>query len=397
MAKTQIAQHYFTLVILEVLERDFGEYAEDIFQASPILGYLNNKTRAANRGSKARGAFANHYALYVVIEDYIKNGFGDGSAGMPYSKYEGAKFSDLFKRQRELPFGAKLQNHALNSRLNDEFKKFYPLVGMPPIVRDVATQRYWIQEDLLLVSIRRKDGNVHTYNIARSVISVIDAYVATKKAAFEGFLEACRQIAELGKNDHAKVIDFVVQQLKPNVDARVFEIVSYAVLKAKYGQESVWIGESRDTVSEEALVLYKTGRTNANDGGIDFVMKPLGRFFQVTETVDANKYFLDIDKVQRFPMTFVVKSEDTPDQIRAAIRAQAVAKYKIETVVNSYMAAVEEIINVKDLILAFDAVVKSDQLQTVMDEIIAQSKVEFNYNEDDEDEDSVEENSLFDF
>jgi hypothetical protein len=398
MAKTQMIQHFFTSVILEVLTQAFGEYAEDIFQTSPILGYLNNKTRAANRGSKARGAFANHYALYVVIEDYIKNGFSDDSAKIPYSKYEGAKFSDLFKRQRELPFGAKLQNHALNSRLNDEFKKFYPLVGMPPIVRDVATQRYWIQEDLLLVNIRRKDGTEHTYNIARAVINVIDAYVATKKAAFEGFLEACRQIAELGKNDHAKVIDFVVQQLKPNVDARVFEIVSYAVLKAKYGQESVWIGENQDTVSEEVLVLYKTGRTNANDGGIDFVMKPLGRFFQVTETVDANKYFLDIDKVQRFPMTFVVKSEETSDQIRAAIRAQAVAKYKIETVVDSYVAAVEEIINVKDLILAFDAVVKSDQLQAVMDEIIIQSKVEFNYNEDEEDEDGVgEESPLFDF
>ena len=76
-----------------------------------------------------------------------------------------------------------------------------------------------------------------------------------------------------------------MQQLKPNVDARVFEIVSYAVLKAKYHQETVWIGEAKDTVSEEFLILYKTGRTNANDGGIDFVMKPLGRFFQVTETI----------------------------------------------------------------------------------------------------------------
>ena len=62
------------------MQRHFGEYAEDIFQASSILGYLNNKTKAANRGSKARGAFANHYALYVVVEDYIKNGFADGKA-----------------------------------------------------------------------------------------------------------------------------------------------------------------------------------------------------------------------------------------------------------------------------------------------------------------------------
>ena len=397
MSKFEIAQHAFTSAIIEVLQRHFGEYAEDIFQASSILGYLNNKTKAANRGSKARGAFANHYALYVVVEDYIKNGFADGKAAAPYSKYQGARFSDLFKRQRELPFGAKLQNHAINSRLNDEFKKFYPTVGKPPIVRDVESQRYWIQEDLLQVAIRRKDGKDYIYNIARAIIDVIDGYVATKKAAFEGFLEACRQIAELGKNDPKKAVDFVVQQLKPNVDARVFEIVSYAVLKAKYHQETVWIGETKDTVSEEFLILYKTGRTNANDGGIDFVMKPLGRFFQVTETIDVNKYFLDIDKVQRFPITFVVKSDETSDQIRAAIRAQAVAKYKIEAVVDSYMKAIEEIINVEDLVAAFDTVVKSGQLQTVMDEIVIQSKVEFNYSDDDEDENGgTEEVSLLD-
>ncbi len=386
MPKFEIAQHSFTATIVEVLRRHFGEYAEEIFQASPILGYLNNKTKAANRGSKARGAFANHYALYVVVEDYIKNGFADGKAAIPYAKYQGARFSDLFKRQRELPFGAKLQNHALNSRLNDEFKKFYPTVGKPPIVRDVETQRYWIQEDLLQVTLRRKDGKEHAYNIAHAIIDIIDAYVATKKAAFEGFLDACRQIAELGKSAPTKAIDFVVQQLKPNVDARIFEIVSYAVLKAKYGQETVWIGETKDTVAEEFLILYKTGRTNANDGGIDFVMKPLGRFFQVTETVDVNKYFLDIDKVQRFPITFVVKSDETADQIRSAIRSQAVAKYKIETVVDSYMDAVEEIINVTDLVAAFDTVVKSNQLQMVMEEIVVQSKVEFNYSDDDEDE-----------
>ena len=101
--------------------------------------------------------------------------------------------------------------------------------------------------------------------------------------------------------------------------------------------------------------------------------------------------------MQRFPITFVVKSDETPDQIRAAIRAQAVAKYKIEAIVDSYMAAIEEIINVKILVAAFDAVVKSGQLQTVMDEIVVQSKVEFNYNDDSEDENGgTEDVSLLD-
>ena len=349
MMKYPIMKHAFTDTILEVLGRHFGEYAKDIFEASPLLGYLNSKTKAANRGSKARGAFANHYALYVVVEDYLEKEFYDGKAGIPYAKYEGARFSDLFRRQRQLPFGAKLQNHALNSRLNDEFRKFYPTVGKPPVVRDVETQRYWVQEDLLQVQIRQKDGKDYIHNIAKAIIDIIDAYVATKKAAFEGFLETCRQIAELGKKDPTHAVKFVAQQLQPNVDARVFEIVSYAVLKAKYGQETIWIGPTRATVAEQAPIFYKTGRTNANDGGIDFVMKPLGRFFQVTETIDANKYFLDIDKVQRFPITFVVKSTDSAEQIRIAIRMQAVAKYKIEAIVEVYMKAVEEIINVNDL------------------------------------------------
>lgn len=384
MSKFETTNHSFTASINLILEKNFGEYAKDVFEASPLLGYLNNKTKSANRGSKARGAFANHYALYVVIEDYLEKGFLSGKANIPYSKYEGARFSDLFRRQRELPFGAKLQNHGLNSRLNDEFKKFYPTVGKPPIVRDVESQRYWFQEDLLLVQIRQKNGKDVTYNIAKAVIEVIDAYVATKKAAFEGFLEACRKIAELGKENSEHAIEFVIQQLKPNVDARVFEIVSYAVLKAKYGQQTVWIGDAKEAVSEEALILYKTGRTNANDGGIDFVMKPLGRFFQVTETIDVSKYFLDIDKVQRFPITFVVKSDETAEQIRSAIRVQAIAKYKIEAVVETYMKAIEEIINVKDLVEAFSEVLKSGSLQEVMDEIVIQSKVEFNYSDDEE-------------
>jgi len=132
-------------------------------------------------------------------------------------------------------------------------------------------------------------------------------------------------------------------------------------------------------VEEEALILYKTGRTNANDGGIDFVMKPLGRFFQVTETTDVRKYFLDIDKVQRYPITFVVKSDEPVEQIYETIRTQAIAKYKIETVVDSYMVAIEEIINTQSLIDAFTDVVSSAKLQEVMDEIVTQSKVEFNY------------------
>lgn len=383
--------HAFTPEILKVLVKNFGEScAAQILHESPLLGYMNTKTKSASRGAKSRGSFANHYALYVVIEDYIKAGFYAKESKVPYSKYQGAKFSELFARQRQLPFGAKLQNHALNSRLNDEFRKYYPNLGIVPIVRDLETQRYWIQEDLLSVEIRLGDGTDRVCNIAQAIIEIIDRYVEVKMAAFEGFIDTCRQIAELGEKDPEQATEFVKGQLQPNVDARVFEIVSYAVLKARYELQSVWLGETQETVEEEPLILYKTGRTNANDGGIDFVMKPLGRFFQVTETVDAGKYFLDIDKVQRFPITFVVKSSDPAEVIKESIKRQAISKYKVEAVVETYMKCVEDVVNIPALLDSFEHVISSGRLMSVMNEIIVQSKVGFNYNEETSSDDDLD-------
>ena len=117
------------------------------------------------------------------------------------------------------------------------------------------------------------------------------------------------------------------------VDARIFEIVSYSILKNYYRNQKIYWGFDPDELQEESLKLYKTGRTNANDGGIDFVMKPLGRFFQVTETIDVKKYFLDIDKIEKFPITFVVKSSDSIETIKNRIQEQAEKQYSIQAIV----------------------------------------------------------------
>jgi hypothetical protein len=371
--------HPFTEVILGVLRTKFGDSAAEVFERSPLLQYLNIKTRSANRGSKARGAFANHYALYVLVEDYIAKGHVADKKGQ-YEHYEGARFTDLFRRQRELPFGAKLQNHALNSRLNDEFAKYFPTSDLRPILRDQAEQRYWVNERLLLVHLGtgRDEQEV---NIAEAIIEIIDKYVEAKRSAFEAFVESCSQLAALSSENPRGAVAFIEGQLQPNVDARVFEIVSFAILKVHYGEQSIFWGWSADDVHEDLLMLYKTGRTNANDGGIDFVMKPLGRFFQVTETIDVNKYFLDIDKVHRFPLTFVVKSADSEDEVRAQLQREAKRKYGVEAIVARYMEAVEEIINITELVAIFRTLAEAGKLAPIMDEIILQSRVEFNVDE----------------
>lgn len=372
-----ISKHDFTENIIAILDDYSDRNGEQIFKKSEIIQYLNIKTKAANRGSKSRAGFANHYAIYVLIEDYLNGGFAEHGG---YADYEGAKFSELFRRQRELPFGSKLQNHALNHRLNEEFKKFFPTCEHLPIIRDAESNRYWINEPLIVVQIDKKK-----INLATPIAKIIEAYVKARQSAFSAFMTYCKEIIEIQEESPEKAIKFIKGLFRPNVDARVFEIASFAVLKQYYADQRIYWGWSPEDLNEESLILYKTGRTNANDGGIDFVMKPLGRFFQVTETVDAGKYFLDIDKVQRYPITFVVKTDETSEEILEKISRQAEAKYQVKAIIKKYIESVEEIINIPKLIEIFESVLKLGYGAKVIEEIVLQSRVEFNVESEEQD------------
>ena len=372
-------RHAFTPKIMEVLEGDFGDLAQEVFDKSPLLQYLNIKTKSAERDSKSRSSFGNLYALYILAEDYVRKGYATSHS---YKEYEGAKFTDLMSRQRELPFGGKLQNHPLNSRLNEEFRKYFMALNATPVIRDLETTRYWINESLIVIPISER----RTVNLAASVLKIIDAYVEAKRAHFDAFIETCRTIQSLQASEPDEALEFVQSLLRPNVDARLFEIVSFAILKYYYCAQSLFWGWTADNLHEDPLILYKTGRANANDGGIDFVMRPLGRFFQVTETLDTSKYFLDIDKVQRFPLTFVVKSEEEAVDIWQKIKAQAETQYPVKAIVDVYMNCIEEIINLSELTNRFNQCVEQGSLPQVMSEIILQSRVEFNYDEESEDD-----------
>ena len=364
-------EHEFTSSIRTILKRNFGTDADTLFHNSPLLQYINRKTKSASLGSKSRSSFANHYALYVLIQDYINGGFLKQEND--YTKYEGAKFTELLKKMRALPFGNKLQNHALNNRLNHEFRRFFP-ESPTPISHTPETQRYWINENLLVVSVGRKK-----INIASAVLEIIDAYVETKQNAFNAFRKTCQEMKSISRKDSTAVETFVRSLLRPNVDARIFEIVSYAILKQHYSGIPIFWGWTRQNLTQENLTLFKTGRTNANDGGIDFVMKPLGRFFQVTETMDVKKYFLDIDKVHRYPITFVVKTNEDVDKVRAEIKTKAKKEYSVEAIVEKYMACIEEIINIPILLGFLAESVKQSKIVGIFDEILLQSDVEFNF------------------
>ena len=91
---------------LETIADNYG-----IDRNSVVFKYIDRKTKASERGSKARRSLGNLYALYVLAEDYINDNF------------EGSSFTDLMQRMKAMPFGSKLQNHPLDNRLNDEVKR----------------------------------------------------------------------------------------------------------------------------------------------------------------------------------------------------------------------------------------------------------------------------------
>jgi hypothetical protein len=366
-------EHEFTKIIKALLEAKFGDVGDQILRESQLISYLNIKTKSSNTGSKSRGSLANLYAISVLVEDYLVKKID--LTGI-YSDYEGAVYTNLFKRQRELPFGQKLQNHALNHRMNEEFKKYFPTCEFIPILRNQQNNRYWFNDNLLKVKI-----NENEHNIAETVIHIIDAYVEAKRDSFEKFIHICKDAQRLRE---VQVREFIKQMVAPNVDARIFGIVSYSILKYYYNDRVIYWGYALDRLQQENLKLFKTGRTNANDGGSDFVMKPLGRFFQVTETVDVNKDFLDIDKIERYPITFVVKSLDSDSEIKSKIEAQARKLYSINAIVSQYMECIEEIINVPILIERFEQAVAKGYLSNILSEIIKQSRLEFNYEDREE-------------
>jgi|GEM_PF-2105497 hypothetical protein len=65
-------KHDFTIVISQILEEKFSDNGVQVFQNSELIQYLNIKTVSVNRSSKARGSFGNLYAIYVLVEDYLK-------------------------------------------------------------------------------------------------------------------------------------------------------------------------------------------------------------------------------------------------------------------------------------------------------------------------------------
>ena len=98
----------------------------------------------------------------------------------------------------------------------------------------------------------------------------------------------------------------------------------------------------------------------------------------------SQKYFLDIDKLEHYPVKFVIKTNDSVEDILTHLREHTILQYGIEAIVERYMKSIDEVINIPMLILYLNEAYRNGRLNTILEEIIIQSKVEFNYEDEEE-------------
>jgi len=322
-----------------------------------IYQYLKFKTKSVDKDSKARRSLGNIYALKVLIEDFIQD------------KKNGSSFSELLERQKKKPFGSKIQNHPLDNRLNDEFKRKFNLSEeMLPVQGLIQNKKKYRKISTHLMS----DKNKNPIKLAEFVNETIESFITTLTGKQTDFLNKIDNLKT--KESYDEMLEYC---LNSNSDARLFEIFAYVVLRLHYSNQNISITVN-NTKTIHQLSLYKTGRTNANDGGIDYVLKPLGKFFQVTETLDFKKYFLDFTKLNRVPITFVIKIENNPEEVIKLIKNSA-KNVLPPNLIQKYIVLFEEIITSQTLRNYFKDMIKEKKQNDFKKELIQNYKLEYGY------------------
>ena len=354
--------------IEDILKKNYPINYMEIYEASDLLHYLDKKTSAINGNAKTRKSLGNIYAIYSILSFYINDFYNNPEE---YKKFRGYDYTKLLIFCRSQYGGEKIQNHALNSRLNLEFDN--------KVARKENKGKYIIVQDNGKYMLHIDYIYVNGIDISKTVVEIIQEYINLLQLKDNNLIEKLEKLST--ETNIESIRDEIKTLLTEDSEARVFEIISYAILKNYYKTTKIYIGYSKEELVEEFLTLYKTGRTNANDGGIDFVMRPIGRFFQVTEVGNYDKYFLDIDKVLHFPITFVIKTNKSKENIQKEFDSYISLKSGgMQTIIDRYKAAIEEVITINELKTWYESL-DATSIRNIMNDIVLYYKVEMNFSE----------------
>ena len=174
----------------EILKKDFSADFQQIYDESALLQYLDKKMKAVHGNSKARRSLANIYAIYSILHFYQEDFFGEPDK---YREFGGYDYMRLFNYYRSLYGGSKLQNHALNSRVNGEFKNKFPNSHNPLIIIDNG--KYLLHIDFLYVE---------KIDISRTCCKIIERYIELLIAKDHALLNILEHINGLSDYNEKK-------------------------------------------------------------------------------------------------------------------------------------------------------------------------------------------------
>ena len=353
-----------------ILRNNFADKFQTVYDCSMLLQYLDKKMKAIHGNSKTRRSLGNIYAIYSILHFYQEEFFEKPTA---YKDFDGYDYMKLFTHYRGLYGGSKLQNHSLNSRVNGEFRNKITNATNDLII--VNNGKYLIHIDFLYVN---------GFDISKTCCEIIEKYIDLLLTKDHALLKILSDLEKLPDTDSKK--EKINELLTDDAEARIFEIISFAILKNHFSDIVVYFGYSEDKIEKKHLELFKTGRTNANDGGIDFVMRPVGRFFQVTEVNNYDKYLLDIDKVMHFPITFVIKTQKERNTICEEIKKYIAEKSSgMRILEDRYNKAIEDIITINEL-KNWTLDLSTDSVNNIIRDIDIYYKLEMHLEKDDAEE-----------
>lgn len=354
--------------IKAILVCDYDNEYQYVYDNSRLIQYLDKKMGAVHGDSKKRRSLANIYAIYSILHFYMDDFYNQQDK---YRDFGGYDYMKLFTYYRSLYGGSKLQNHALNSRVNGEFRNKFPSAKNDLIIIDNG--KYLLHIDYLYVGKR---------DISKTCCKIVEKYVELLMEKDHALLKVLQRMEQMTDYDEKK--KQINGLLTEDAEARIFEIISYAILKNHYSNIKVYFGYSAETIKEVQLQLFKTGRTNANDGGIDFVMRPVGRFFQVTEVNNYDKYLLDIDKVMHFPITFVIKTRSSKASVLKDLEAYIDDRANgMRVIKERYENAIEEVITINELV-EWTFGLNNEDIDGIIRDIDVCYKLEMNMDDEEE-------------
>ena len=214
--------------IEDILKNDYASNYQEIYNGSLLLQYLDKKMKAVHGNSKTRRSLANIYAIYSILYYYQSDFYGQPDK---YRKFGGYDYMRLFNFYRGLYGGSKLQNHALNSRVNGEFKNKFTEISNDLIIIDNG--KYLIHIDYLYVN---------KNDISKTCCKVIEKYVDLLINKDHALIQILQDMSQL--TDYEEKRKKIITLLSEDAEARIFEIISYAILKNHYKNVKVYFGYS---------------------------------------------------------------------------------------------------------------------------------------------------------